>query len=224
MAKHLDLEEQEQLDQIKHFWARYGNLITWVLIVALGSVAAWNGWNYWQRNQAIKAAALYDEVERAASGRDTQRMARVLSDMQSGFGGTAFASQASLLAAQTLYEGGKPEEAMVALAWVNEKGSDDAYKAVARLRQAAIHLDAKAYDKAMDALAAPVPAAFEPLVDDRRGDVLLAQGKVQEAQAAYRKAWSAIGARAEYRRLIEVKLASTGVDAATLKVEGEASK
>jgi hypothetical protein len=29
MAKHLDLEEQEQLDQLKHFWKQYGNLITW---------------------------------------------------------------------------------------------------------------------------------------------------------------------------------------------------
>jgi predicted negative regulator of RcsB-dependent stress response len=52
MAKHLDLEEQEQLDQIKHFWDQYGNLITWVLIAAFGSLAAWNGWNYWQRDQA----------------------------------------------------------------------------------------------------------------------------------------------------------------------------
>jgi hypothetical protein len=35
MAKHLDLEEQEQLDQLKHFWNQYGNLITWVLIAVL---------------------------------------------------------------------------------------------------------------------------------------------------------------------------------------------
>ncbi len=55
MAKHLDLEEQEQLDQIKHFWAQYGNLITWVLIAVFGSVAAWNGRNYWQSSHAHKA-------------------------------------------------------------------------------------------------------------------------------------------------------------------------
>ena len=54
MATHLDLEEQEQLDQVKHFWKRYGNLITWVLIVVMGSFAAWNGWNWWQRDQAVK--------------------------------------------------------------------------------------------------------------------------------------------------------------------------
>ena len=55
MAKHLDLEEQEQLDQLRHFWNTWGNLITWVLIVVLGAYAARNGWNYWQRRQGALA-------------------------------------------------------------------------------------------------------------------------------------------------------------------------
>jgi len=68
MARHLDLEEQEQLDDLKHFWKQYGNLISWFLIAVFGSFAAWNGWQYWQRQQAVQASALYDEVERAAAG------------------------------------------------------------------------------------------------------------------------------------------------------------
>ena len=55
MANQLDLEEQEQLDQLKHFWNQYGNLITGLLIVVLGAVAAWNGYHYWQRSQAAQA-------------------------------------------------------------------------------------------------------------------------------------------------------------------------
>ena len=70
MAKHLDLEEQEQLDQIKHFWAKYGNAISWLLIVVFGGFAAYNGWNWWQRNQAAKAAVLYEEVDRAVQSKD----------------------------------------------------------------------------------------------------------------------------------------------------------
>ena len=35
-----DLEEQEQIASFKAFWAKYGNLITWVLILALGAFAA----------------------------------------------------------------------------------------------------------------------------------------------------------------------------------------
>ena len=82
MAKHLDLEEQEQLDQIKHFWAKYGNAITWVLIVVLGAFAAWNGWNWWQRSQSAKASALHTEIERAAQAKDSARLDAALADMQ----------------------------------------------------------------------------------------------------------------------------------------------
>ena len=216
MAKHLDLEEQEQLDQIKHFWNQYGNLISWVLIVVFGSFAAWNGWNYWQRTQAAKAAALYDEVDRAAVAKDSERMQRALADMQSQFASTTYASQAALQAGKTLFDAGKLPEARAALAWVAEKSSDDSYKAVARLRLAALDIEAQAYDQALKTLEAPVPKPFEPLVADRRGDVLLAQGKADEAKAQYQIAWLGLNDRTEYRRLIEVKLASLGVNVASL--------
>ena len=64
-TQHLDLEEQEQLDQIKAFWRKWGNAITWLLIVVLGSYAAYNGWQLWQNNRAQKAAAIYDQVTEA---------------------------------------------------------------------------------------------------------------------------------------------------------------
>jgi predicted negative regulator of RcsB-dependent stress response len=107
MAKHLDLEEQEQLDQLKHFWNQYGNLITWVLIAVFGSVAAWNGWQYWQRTQSVQASALYEEVNRAAQMGDAARLDRSFADMKDKFGGTVFAQQAGLLVAKTLYRKGQ---------------------------------------------------------------------------------------------------------------------
>ena len=216
MAKHLDLEEQEPIDQIKHFWAQYGNLISWVLIVVFGSFAAWNGWNYWQRTQGVKAAALYDEVDRAVLARDTERVERALADMQSSFGSTTFATQAALLAGKTLFDAGQVDKARAALTWAAEKSGDASYKAVARLRLAALDVESKAFDQALKTLEAPVPKSFEPLVADRRGDVFMAQGKPDEAKAQYQAAWQALGARTEYRRLVEVKLAALGVDTASL--------
>ena len=74
MAKALDLDEQEQLDQIKHFWKTWGNLISWVLIAVLGGYAAWNGYQYWQRQQSSKASALFDEVEKSAQSGDVAKL------------------------------------------------------------------------------------------------------------------------------------------------------
>jgi predicted negative regulator of RcsB-dependent stress response len=224
MAKHLDLEEQEQLDQIKHFWAQYGNLITWVLIAVFGSMAAWNGWNYWQRSQATKAAALYDEIERAAVASDADRMERALSDMKDKFGGTTFAAQGGLLAGKTLFDAGKTDGARAALSWVAESAPDDAYKAVARLRLVGLDIEAKAFDQALKTLEAPVPKPFEPLVADRRGDVFMAQGKTEEAKTHYQAAWRGLSDRAEYRRLVEVKLASLGVAVTSLADSAEVAR
>ena len=47
-----DLEEQEQIANFKAFWNRFGNLITWVLIIALGGYAAYNFWNTHQRGKS----------------------------------------------------------------------------------------------------------------------------------------------------------------------------
>lgn len=214
MAQHLDLEEQEQLAEIKHFWSKYGNLIAWTLILALGSFAAFNGWHYWQRQQGLQASALYEEVERAAQARDAAKVQRAFDDVRKDFGRTAYAQQAGLLAATALQEGGKPEEARAALAWVVDKASDDGLRAVARLRLAALLAEAKSYDEALKTLQGSFPPAFEGLAADRRADVLSLQGKKPEARAEYQKALKVLEPSAEYRRLVEVKLASLGGDAA----------
>ncbi|MBL0918250.1 MAG: tetratricopeptide repeat protein [Hydrogenophaga sp.] len=211
MAKHLDLEEQEQLDQLKHFWARYGNAISWVLIVVFGSFAAWNGWNWWERNQGAKAAALYEELDSAVAAKDIERTERVLTDMRASFARTTYAAQAGLLAGKTLFEAGQHDKAREALQGVINGSKDAGLQAVARLRLASVELEAGRADDALKALQATVPAAFEPLLADRRGDVLMAQSKPDEAKAQYQAAWNAMEPRSDARRLVAIKLAALGV-------------
>ena len=214
MAKHLDLEEQEQLAEFKHFWKQYGNAITWVLIIVFGSVAAWNGYNYWQTRQSAQASVMYDEVERAVTSGDAARIERSLADMKDRFGASVYAEQAALLAAKAYYQSGNLDAAKSALVWVADKGADESYNAIAKLRLSGLLLEAKAYDDALKLLAGPFPKDFVPLASDRRGDILLLQGKKSEAKTEYEKAYKGLEERAEYRRLVEVKLNSLGADPA----------
>lgn len=71
-----DNEQQEQLDQFKHFWKQYGNLITWVLVLVLGAYAAWTGYQYWQQKRGLAAAGLYEEMDRAVSGGQSDKAAQ----------------------------------------------------------------------------------------------------------------------------------------------------
>jgi predicted negative regulator of RcsB-dependent stress response len=212
MANHLDLEEQEQLDEIKHFWKQYGNAITWVLIVVLGAYAAWNGYQYWQRSQAAQAAAMFDEIEKVSREGDAEKLARAFAEMKDRFASTAYAQQAGLLVAKSLYESGKLDDAKATLTWVAEKSADAGYASVGRLRLAGVLMDAKAYDEALKVLDTGVAEEFSALQADRRGDIYLAQGKKPEAKVQYLKAFKAFDERTDYRRLVLVKLNSLGVD------------
>jgi predicted negative regulator of RcsB-dependent stress response len=214
MATHLDLQEQEQVDQLKAFWQQYGSLITWTLTLALAAFAAWNGWNWWQRDQAVKASAMFDELERAAQAADVERSARVFADLKERFPRTAYARQGALLAAKVQADKGQTDAALATLAWASENAGEAELRSVARLRAAGLLLDKKQYDAALaqlDAVAQGKGAQpFEALVADRRGDVLLAQGKKDEARKAFEAAYKAMDEKLDYRRLIDAKLTALG--------------
>jgi len=226
MATHLDLEEQEQLDQLKAFWKQYGNLITWLLVLLLGGYAAWNGWNLYQRDQGQKAGSLYDELDRAVQAGDSERATRIFADMKERYPRTTFTQQAGLLAARVASEKGQHDAATASLAWVADKAGDDEYRAIAHLRLAGLLLDTKKYEEALKQVDAVTGGPeFVALANDRRGDILLTQGKSAEAQAAYLKAWTAMDAKLDYRRVVEAKLNLLGVQPAAPAASGvEAAK
>lgn len=96
-----------------------------------------------------------------------------------------------------------------------DKAGEDEYRAIARLRLAGVQLDAKQYDAALKTLDAATAKEFAGLVADRRGDVLLAQGKKDEARKAYQTAWAAMDPKIDYRRLVEAKLTALAAPPAT---------
>jgi predicted negative regulator of RcsB-dependent stress response len=211
MAAHLDLEEQEQLEQVKAFWKRWGNLITWVITLALASYAAWQGWNWYERDQANQAAAMYDEFERAAQAGDVDKASSISNDLRSRFAKTGFTAQAGLQAAKLQFEKGKADAAQQNLEWVAEHGNLPEYRDLARLRLAGVLMDAKKLDEAAKALDGVTAAEFAALVADRRGDLALLQNKPDAAREQFQKALAGLEKTQDYRRLVEAKLATLGV-------------
>ncbi len=212
MASHLDLEEQEQLDELKHFWKRWGDLIMWLLIAVLAAYAAWMTWQYWSNKQAVQSSAMYDTVERAAQSGDMAMLDRSVADIKDKFAATSYAQQAVLLAARVYQDKDRAADAKTQLSWVVDKASDPGYQALARLRLAALLIEEKAYDQARQQLSGKVPTSFEALMADRLGDIDMLQGKSADAVKQYQKAWKGLEPSAEYRRLVAVKLAALGAD------------
>lgn len=205
-----DLDEQEQIASLKAWWKQYGNFVTWALIIALSLYSAWSGWKYYQRNQAAQASQLYDELQKGVAAKDNARVQRVAKDMEDKFSGTAYAQMAALLAARTAADANDADAAKAQLQWVIDNGKDDAYKAIARIRLAGIFLDEKDYDAGMKLLASGFPEQFVGMAEDRKGDILIAQDKVDEARSAYQKAMDKTDQKDSGRQLIQLKLDAIG--------------
>jgi predicted negative regulator of RcsB-dependent stress response len=56
------------------------------------------------------------------------------------------------------------------------------------------------------------PIAFQPLVDDRLGDVALLENKPDQAKTYFLTAWKAMDVQSDYRQILDMKLAALGVD------------
>lgn len=208
-----NLEEQEQLENLKAFWKQYGNFILTVITVAALAVAGWRGWGWYQAREAAQASAVYEQLREAASARDIARVRAVAGTLFEQYGSSAYGEMAALVAARAYVDAGDPKAARVTLEWAVSNAKDDEFRHAARLRLAALLIDEKAYDEAGRLLAVDAPGKFAGEYADRRGDLLTAQGKPDEARAAYRKALEALGPDSPMRRLVQLKLDALGKEA-----------
>jgi predicted negative regulator of RcsB-dependent stress response len=182
-----DLEEQEQLDELKTWWKQYGNLVTTILLVVALAAAGWMGWKRWQMSQASEASAIYVATQQAASRGDAKRVRELAGELIDKYAGTTYASLGALLSAKVQAELGDAKNAKPQLVWAAANGSED-LRDLARLRLAALLLDEKAYDEALKQLAAEPLPPFVSRFNDLKGDIYVAQGKPAEAKAAYEAA------------------------------------
>jgi predicted negative regulator of RcsB-dependent stress response len=206
-----DLEEQEQLEQLKGWWKDNGTLVLGVLAAAAIAFAGWQGWRSWQTSQAAQAGALYEALARALQAGDGKAVREAGGSLVEGYPRTLYASMGALAAARFHFERGELKDAKAQLQWVLERSSSEELRDIARLRLAAVLLDEKGYDEALRLLeekhAAPLEAQYAAL----RGDVLVAQGRAEQARAAYRLALEKAGARsAGFRESVQLRLDALG--------------
>ena len=213
----LDLEEQEQLAQIKAWWQRYGNLVLTALTLIFLAIAGYNGWNYYQRTQATAAAQVFEGVQKLAAGGDVKKVAEASKALAEQFPRSTLAAMGNLIAARVSFDANDLATARTQLQWVIDSGRDDELKHIARVRLAGIMLDQKQFDDALKLLDATHPADFDAQYGDRRGDVLYAMGKPAEAREAWQKALAASGSAATLKAALEFKLEMTGVSPAVTK-------
>ena len=206
-----DHEEQEQLAELKAWWSDHGNMVVTFLSVVVIILAAWQGWNFYQRSQAAEASALYEAVQKAARANDLKQVRESAGAILAQYPRTAYAAMAALVSAKAHFQGGELKTAHAQLAWVSENARDDALQDIARLRLAGVMLDEKANEDALKLLEAKHGAAFDAQYLATKGDALVALGRNGDARGAYAAALEkTIAADGGLRESVQLRLDALG--------------
>lgn len=205
-----DLEEQEQLEDLKAWWRQWGGTISVAVIIACVVVIGIQGWRLWTQHEAEQASTLYSAVAAASRANDLPKAKDATAQLTDHYARTGYAPAGAMILAKMLWDSGDKAGAKAQLSWVIDKSSEDEMKQIARYRLAGIAFDAKAYDEALRTLDAKHDESFDGLYADLRGDILAAAGRTNEARASYQSAITKLDPKSPYRNYVQVKLDGIG--------------
>jgi hypothetical protein len=129
-----DLEEQDQIDELKAWWTRYGGAVTVGLVLAVLVIGGVQGWRWWSGKRAEDASVLYSAVSDAARTKDPAKAKDAITQITDKYAGTAYAPRAALLYAKMLYDSGDRDGAKAQYTWAAEHAKEDEIQAIARFR------------------------------------------------------------------------------------------
>jgi predicted negative regulator of RcsB-dependent stress response len=209
--------EEEQIEAIKQWWKKNGSSLLIGVGLALAIVFGWQAWQNHQANAQAEAAADFAELMRQAQqGGDTEEdresIAFLANQVREEHGGTTYAVYAMLiLANQQMMADRDPAAAAETLQWALEQtGNSEALSLVVRTRLARAQYGAGQYDDALATVrGASDTGAFEGILAELEGDILIASGDTDAARDAYIRARDAGGEAGI--GLLQRKLDSLGI-------------
>ena len=207
----LDLEEQEQVAELKAWWQQHGTLIVVAIVAAGLALAGWQGWRWYQASQATQAGALYDALGRAVQAGDAKAVRDASGALIENYSGTLYATMGALGAARFYFDRNDLKGARLQLEWAVGHSPSDDFRDLARLRLAAVLVEEKAYDEALRQLDAAHAPAYDAQYAALRGDALVAKNDAAQARAAYKLALEkADSGNAAFRESVRMRLEALG--------------
>ncbi len=203
-----DLQEQEQIAELKAFWHDYGRHMALGLVIAAAVWGGWKGWQAWENRQASQASELYAKLETA--GDDAAKIKGVAGEVRNEYSRTAYAERAALVSARAAFAASDLATARSELEWVAKNGREAAIRDTARIRLANVLMDEKKYDEALAQLKSAEEQSFAALYSETRGDVLALKGDTAGAADAYKQALAKLAKDAPNYKFVEIKLESIG--------------
>lgn len=183
--------EEQQVEVIKSWWKENGTSVLAGTVIGLVGLFGWRYYNELQQTNQEAASQAYNVMTAQLAKGDDAALEQAKSFI-SAHQGDAYAELAALQLAAAAVKAGKLDLAAEQLTLVAASG-DESIKPIAALRLARVLKDQGKADEALAQLGKINNDAFKAQVAEVRGDVLLGQGKPEEARDAYQVAADAGG-------------------------------
>ena len=180
-----DLEQQEQMQNLKAFWKANGKVLTSVITVVLVTVAAFNGWKLWNNYNKEKASNILTSVEKNIEQQNIEVALRLYKEVSKNHPKTLQSGLAGLLIVKALISDGQRDEAVPIL---NELVDNSQVKWLAIIRLSSVLLDLNRPGEIIDVIPEKIPEHWVGIVSDRRGDAYAAAGDFELARADWSRA------------------------------------
>lgn len=205
----LDLDDQEQLDEFKAWWTKYGKWTINIVLLAIVAYAAWQGYQYFQHKKAVEASDVYQALVRLDSA-NVDLVKVEATKLMKEYASTPYAGRAAILLAKSNFQANDVKSAKEQLQWAIANAEESSVKAIASLQMATLLISEKDYTGAEKVLSASLDQGYAGLKDSLQGDIYLAQGKSAEAKRAYESALINLDAEGRLRLYTQQKLDSLG--------------
>jgi predicted negative regulator of RcsB-dependent stress response len=206
----LDLEEQEQVDELKALWKKYGSYITKGAIVFFVIYGLFQGWSYYQNKQSLGASELYQSIV-VLDEKNTKEIMQKSQKLIDEYSGTPYAGRAAILFAKASYAEGQKDKAKEKLEWASNHAKESASESIALIQLGQLLLEEKKYEEALKKANAVDNEGYLGLAHDLKGDVFNAMDKKEEAKKAYLEALKRFGPKDPYAKFTQEKLEALGV-------------
>jgi len=213
--------DEEQLEVLKNWWNENGTSLVITVVVTVGAVLGYRGWeqNVIQAGEA--ASAVYedlviatDNIETYASDEAIRTTALSLAEtLKADHGETTYAVFAAMRLAKVSVAKNELEHALEELRWALDNVSEMHLETTIRVRLSRVYIGLGDPASAMTLLVNHLPASGQVAsFEEAKGDIFHSLGDLGQAREAYQKAFENISDKVG-NPVLELKLADLPLSA-----------
>lgn len=187
--------EEQQVEALKNWWKQNATAVITGVVLSIGALGGWRGWDWYQETQAVDASDAFAAVQELMDSGDMQSFQLQAETLRTQYTSTPYAVLTTLHEAKVQAGNGDLTAAAESLHWVIDHGDQEPVQNIARLRLARVLIADHKPGAAHAVMDHKFPEAYDSLAYEIRGDILVAEGKIEQAKQAYDRAMESVLAR-----------------------------